>query len=70
MVIGVVRIVSDDHWASDEIIGGAIGALIGWGVPYALHLHELGAKESSSPMVAPMPMAFERGGGLGLVGFF
>jgi membrane-associated phospholipid phosphatase len=66
--IGVMRIVSDDHWVSDEIFGGTLGALIGWGVPYAMHLH--GHASMGSALVVPMPLQFDHGGGLGVVGLF
>jgi hypothetical protein len=37
VTVGVLRGVSDKHWASDNIIGGLLGGAIGFGLPYFLH---------------------------------
>ncbi len=70
--VSVMRIMTDSHWATDELAGLAIGALIGWGVPYAMHLrgHANSATAAPTSMILPAPIAFDRGGGLGVVGFF
>jgi hypothetical protein len=82
LTIAVMRVVSDNHWASDQIAGIAIGTLIGWGVPYAMHLrgHQdavwaegdgAGRETSALSMVAiPIPMVFDHGGGLEVTGMF
>jgi membrane-associated phospholipid phosphatase len=71
MAVGTLRIVSDDHWASDILVGSTMGFLIGWGVPYAMHFHR-SSPDSAEPQafVAPTPMALSHGGGLGLMGWF
>ncbi len=75
--IAVLRVVADGHWVTDEIAGVALGALIGWGVPYVMHFHgHLSAEphqdEARPPeaLVLPAPLAVDRGGGLGVVGLF
>lgn len=71
--VGTLRIVADDHWASDVIAGGAIGTLIGWGVPTLMHFHRHatpGAGKGSAFMVMPTALPMEKGGGLGAVGVF
>ena len=35
--VGVLRLVSDNHWATDVIAGGALGAAIGVGLPILVH---------------------------------
>ena len=73
--IAVMRVVSDNHYATDQIAGLATGALIGWGVPYVMHLHgrshprDDGAA-APAVMVMPMPMTLDHGGGLGMTGIF
>ncbi|MDP9002915.1 MAG: phosphatase PAP2 family protein [Myxococcota bacterium] len=82
LTLAVLRIVSDNHWVSDQIAGVAIGGLIGWGVPYVMHFRrgarvriegDRPAKESQSPsgaLVVPMPIMVEHGAGLGLAGIY
>ena len=81
-----MRIVSDNHWASDQLAGMAIGGVIGWGVPFVMHLHgraSSGASgasdskkhapsETSAPgvMAIALPMALDHGAGLSLSGIF
>jgi membrane-associated phospholipid phosphatase len=73
--VGTLRLVADDHWATDVIAGGAIGFLFGWGVPTVMHLHghaEANMASRSGPftMVLPLPMLFPAGAGLGATGVF
>jgi membrane-associated phospholipid phosphatase len=72
--VAVLRMVADDHWASDILGGVALGAALGWGVPYFMHLHGHSGAASAPGAVQvlslPVPIALDRGAGLGLVGFF
>jgi membrane-associated phospholipid phosphatase len=78
LTLATFRIMSDNHWTSDQISGIALGTLIGWGVPYFIHLrhHDTAgdgspaAPSKSTALVVPMPMTLDRGGGLGVMGFF
>ncbi len=73
---GVLRIVADRHWASDVIVGSAVGAGVGYLLPSLLHYRLFQTKKVDTAMktsfgyVAPMPIMLEKGGGLGLVGVF
>ncbi len=73
-VVAVLRMVADDHWATDILGGAALGAAFGWGVPVVMHLHRhaaRGAAGQSSPVfIAPVPIALDRGAGVGLSGLF
>ena len=70
--VGLLRIASDWHWASDELLGGVVGALIGWGVPYIMHFRGTSDANARAPsaIVVPMPIALDHGGGLGVAGLF
>ncbi len=79
MTITVLRVVTDNHWATDQLAGLAIGALVGWGVPYLMHYRFHGrpaadeTSSSSSPpgaLILPVPLAYEGGGGLGVAAIF
>ena len=74
VTLGMFRIMSDNHWATDQLVGGAIGGLIGWGIPFAMHFHghrpDADAGKPPTSMVLPMPMTFDHGGGLGVTGLF
>ena len=78
LTLATFRIMSDNHWTSDQISGIALGTLIGWGVPYFTHLRHHAtagdgnpaAPSKSTALVVPMPMTLDRGGGLGVMGFF
>ena len=73
---GVLRIVADRHWASDVLVGSAVGASVGYFLPSLLHYRLFQAKRVDTSMktsfgyVAPMPVVLEKGGGLGVVGVF
>jgi membrane-associated phospholipid phosphatase len=81
LTLAALRILSDNHWATDQIAGLAIGSLIGWGVPYVMHFHghaggltddRTPTAPSNAPaaMVVPMPLALDHGAGLGVSGLF
>jgi membrane-associated phospholipid phosphatase len=71
LAVGVLRIVTDNHWATDVVAGSALGFAFGWGVPVLMHLH--GHASSSTdplPLVAPFPLMVNHGAGLGVTGLF
>lgn len=72
--VAFLRMMADDHWASDILAGAALGFAFGWGVPVLMHLHGHAApapETGAMPvLVAPVPLALDRGGGLGVVGLF
>ena len=35
--VGMLRVVSDQHYGSDVVTGAAVGSLIGLGIPWLLH---------------------------------
>ena len=63
--VAMFRVMSDNHWATDQIVGAALGGLVGWFVPWFMHF-----RHAPKAMVVPMPMAFERGGGAGALAVF
>lgn len=68
---GVLRLVGDDHWATDVLAGAALGVAFGWGVPVLMHLHghapdDRTYAESPSVLIAPVPLALSHGAGLGV----
>jgi membrane-associated phospholipid phosphatase len=76
--VAVLRMVADDHWATDILGGAALGVVFGWGVPAVMHLRTragsatsgTSSSEASSILLAPVPIALDHGGGLGLAGLF
>jgi membrane-associated phospholipid phosphatase len=73
--VAVFRVLSDNHWATDQIAGLAIGGLIGWGIPYFMHLHGRRANagrdlRAPSALVLPLPFVVDHGGGGGAFGVF
>lgn len=73
--VAVLRMVANDHWATDILGGAALGVAFGWGVPLVMHLRtrtvdSSAAAASSSILLAPVPIALDHGGGLGLSGMF
>jgi membrane-associated phospholipid phosphatase len=79
LTLAALRIMSDNHWTSDQLSGLALGSLIGWGVPYFMHYRQHRATAGdgapaeptkASAIVVPMPITLDRGGGMGLTGFF
>jgi membrane-associated phospholipid phosphatase len=73
--VGFMRLVADTHWASDVILGAAVGLASGYVVPSVLHYGLFGGKpigltKTSWGYVMPTPQAYFQGGGLGLTGIF
>jgi membrane-associated phospholipid phosphatase len=69
--VGTLRIVTDNHWASDVVAGSALGFAFGWGVPFAMHLHgHAGSPDTPQAVVVPFPIALDHGAGLGFQGIF
>ncbi len=77
--MGFMRIMVDKHWATDTIVGGALGALGGWLLPTLLYYRNgpdpiptdangKTARTSSPPPKLPpiIPMPLVTTGGLGL----
>jgi membrane-associated phospholipid phosphatase len=54
-VVGAIRVASGDHFLSDVVAGSALGALIGWAVPY-LHRAEPSAGGGAAALALdPLP---------------
>ncbi len=72
--VAVVKMMADDHWATDILAGAALGVAFGWGLPTVMHLHGHstgdGRQDAMPLMVAPVPLAFARGGGIGVAAIF
>ena len=56
---GALRIVADQHWASDVLVGAAVGTFSGLAVPYFLH-YGWGEPEEQRPdevsiSILPLP---------------
>jgi membrane-associated phospholipid phosphatase len=76
-VTGAMRIASDNHWASDVIIGHLMGYLSGYLMPTLLYYkefritpHEHPAPEGHAPVYAILPWVTEDSARLGVVGLF
>ena len=54
--VGLLRIAADRHYASDVLLGAAVGMLSGWLVPWLLHfdLAEAMGVEGASATIAPI----------------
>jgi membrane-associated phospholipid phosphatase len=72
--VGALRLMTDNHYMSDVLAGGALGFLFGWGVPVLMHLHgHVAARDASqgpSVLVVPVPLVLSGGAGLGVAGVF
>lgn len=72
---GVLRLVYDEHWASDVMVGWADGVLSGYVLPSLLHFgfgsgHPVGEIRTGSLDMAPSLLARPGGTELGMVGVF
>lgn len=74
---GVLRLVSDRHYASDVLLGTAIGIVNGYLLPSWLHYGFGDSRKKVSTViktsfgyVAPIPQMYQGGGGMGLAGIF
>ncbi|MCU0683358.1 MAG: phosphatase PAP2 family protein [Polyangiaceae bacterium] len=79
--VSVFRMQADKHWLSDNLIGSAVGALVGFGMPTFLHYRpfwrpkrvELAPPSAATPppvRLSFMPMISPSGGGGALSGIF
>ncbi len=69
--VGVLRIVTDDHWASDILAGGLLGTAFGWAVPTLMHLRATSTSPTGvAAHLAPIAIPIARGGGAGVTGWF
>lgn len=72
----VLRLVADRHWASDVLLGTAVGIGNGYFLPAILHYGMFGTTKIDTTLktslgtIAPLPLVYEGGAGLGAVGIF
>ena len=67
--MGVLRIVTDNHWATDIVAGSVLGFAVGWGIPVLMHLHRHGdSRNDTGILLAPIPIAVDHGAGIGVTG--
>jgi membrane-associated phospholipid phosphatase len=72
---GVLRIVADDHWASDVLLGWSVGAVSGYVLPSLLHYgfgsgRPIDQVHAGSLVMTPTLVPYQGGAGLGAVGVF
>lgn len=73
---GVGRLISDNHYASDVILGVGVGLASGYVLPSILHYgfgsgRPVGVIEAKGVTMVPVPQVFPHGGaGLGMAGAF
>jgi membrane-associated phospholipid phosphatase len=72
---GVFRIVADDHWASDVLLGWSVGAVSGYVLPSLLHYgfgngRPVGQVHAGTLVMTPTLVPYQRGAGLGAIGVF
>jgi membrane-associated phospholipid phosphatase len=72
---GILRIVYDEHWASDVMVGAAVGTLSGYVLPSLLHYgfgsgRAIGEVRSGSLFMVPSVLGYPGGAGVGAVGLF
>jgi hypothetical protein len=71
----VLRIVYDEHWASDVLVGATVGTLSGYVLPSLLHYgfgggRAVGELRSGSFWMVPSIVGYPGGAGLGAGGVF
>ncbi len=66
----LARLISDDHYATDVLVGTMVGIFAGWAVPSALHFgfDGRGVSSKATARVTPIPWASAGALGAGLVG--
>jgi membrane-associated phospholipid phosphatase len=74
-VTSALRIVADEHWASDVMVGLGVGVATGYVLPALIHYglysgKAAGVVHTSWGWVVPAPQAYPLGGGLGIAGVF
>ena len=72
---GILRLVYDEHWASDVLVAWGVGALSGYVLPSVLHYgfgggRPIGEIHTSAFDAIPIAQAYPGGGGVGLTGTF
>jgi membrane-associated phospholipid phosphatase len=72
---GLTRIIADRHWASDVLVGAAVGAFSGYVLPSMMHYgfgsgRPIGEVRVGGMRMVPFPTAYVGGAGLGLAGIF
>src|SRR5205085_4476308 len=70
-LVGVSRIIDQQHWASDVIVGAVVGTLVGH-LAYVAHFDHWGRPRRRLPADGPAPVTMMRlvptGNGLALAG--
>lgn len=74
-VTGAMRIASDNHWASDVLIGDVMGFVSGYLLPTLIYYKQFtlapgNQEDSSGPMLVPMPLVMRDALGVSLFGAF
>ena len=69
-VTGAARVMADAHYASDVLVGAAIGLISGLLVPWLHYGGGWRSPELGSLRLLPAPVAVPSGGGMGVVGIF
>lgn len=72
---GIFRIVADDHWASDVLLGWSVGAVSGYVLPSLLHYglgsgRPVGQVHAGTLVMTPAFVPYQGGAGLGAIGVF
>lgn len=70
---GALRVVADEHWASDVLLGSGLGWLLGYYLPQLLHFHAkkvVAAQHGSSIRWMPTLTGTSERGTLGVLGTF
>lgn len=68
--VGLLRIAADRHYASDVLVGAAVGLLSGWLVPWLAHFDVADAIGLTGADATIAPMASERALGVQVLGVF